>query len=299
MEPKERFTFEALVEMWKPFHYLKVERSTQQGYERRLPHLDFLKRYSVEDINVSVIDALIGYWVTQYPNSSRRLNFENELDLLRTILNFYRRRKNPAYVVPIFEDHYKAADIARKVKKGVKTLSQEDLGRFFDALKAGRTPQYYPMALTQFCLGLRIGQACGLRWDSLDLENRVARITHTIDWDQWTWKPIIKERPKNGRERVLVIPKILADELKGLREKRDPNVHFVFHTNGAPYCRKSVATAYNAHLRRLGITHVSGTHMMRRTSATQANRVTGDFYAVSRLLDHSLPSVTLKYVEEV
>jgi hypothetical protein len=39
--------------------------------------------------------------------------------------------------------------------------------------------------------------------------------------------------------------------------------------------------------------------MLRKTAATQANRVTGDFYAVSKLMDHSSPNITLRYVEEV
>jgi len=43
---------------------------------------------------------------------------------------------------------------------------------------------------------------------------------------------------------------------------------------------------HNRALERLGISHVRGTHMLRKTSATLANEVTGDFYAVSRLMDH-------------
>ena len=171
--------------------------------------------------------------------------------------------------------------------------------RFLEALRLGRTPEYFPLALCQFCLGLRIGEACGLRWEDLDLDNRIVRIVQTIIWDQLTWDPSIKDRPKNGRERVLVIPQILAEEMKTLKTLRDPSIALVFHKNGRPLDRKSVATAYNRTLERLGITHVSGTHMLRKTSATQANRVTGDFYAVSKLLDHSSPSITLRYVEEL
>ncbi len=38
--------------------------------------------------------------------------------------------------------------------------------------------------------------------------------------------------------------------------------------------------------------------MLRKTSATLANEVTGDFYAVSKLMDHSSPNVTLRYVTQ-
>lgn len=298
-KPKERFTFGALIEEWKPFHFLKLARGTKAVYEKLIPHLDFLRSYNVEDIGVSVIDELVKYWVHEYPKTPRRQHFEKELDLLKAILNYYRKRKNHAYVIPILDEHREAADVAKKVRKKVKSLSQEDLGRFLEALRSGSTPQYFPLALAQFCLGLRIGEACGLNWDGLDLENRIARITLCIDWDQATWEPYVKERPKNKNERVLVIPTVLVAELKKLKENHDPSVPFVFHRNGRPLNRKTIATAYNKTLQRLGITHVSGTHMMRKTAATQANRVTGDFYAVSRLMDHSSPNITLRYVEEI
>ena len=63
--------------------------------------------------------------------------------------------------------------------------------------------------------------------------------------------------------------------------------------------RKSVGNAYNRSLRKLGIDYVSGTQMMRRTSATHANDITGDFFAVSAQLDHSSPEVTKRYVKRI
>jgi integrase len=73
----------------------------------------------------------------------------------------------------------------------------------------------------------------------------------------------------------------------------------VFQKDGKPLNRKTVATAYNAALKRLGIIHVSGTHMLRKTASTQANRVTGDVYAVQKMLDHASPNETMNYVEEL
>lgn len=38
--------------------------------------------------------------------------------------------------------------------------------------------------------------------------------------------------------------------------------------------------------------------MLRKTSATLANEATGDFYAVSKLMDHSTPDITLRCVSQ-
>jgi len=296
--PNNGLTFGALVEKWKPFHFLQLERSTQQTYEKRLPNLDYLKGCFVEAITTSVVDDLVTEWVTNYPKSGQRQSFEKELILLKVVLNFYRKRINPSYVIPILDEHYRAADMAKKADAGVQSLSQGELAAFLEDLRNSKSPQFYSMALAQFCLGLRVGEVCGMHWNAIELKTRVVRIEWTIAWDQITWEPRVKERPKNGKVRVLVIPETLALELERLKAIRDPRVPFVFHCHGRPMNRQTVAKAYNRALERLGFTHVTGTHMLRKTSATLANEFTGDFYAVSKLMDHSSPNVTLRYVAQ-
>lgn len=214
------------------------------------------------------------------------------------ILNFYRKRINSSYVIPILDEHYRAADIAKKAQAPVQSLSQEELSLFLEDLRKSKSPIFASMAVTQFCLGLRIGELAGITWEALDLKTRVIRIERTIDWDQITWEPRVKERPKNGKVRVLVMPETLVEELKRLEKSRDLNVPFVFHNHGKPINRQTVAKAYNRALERLGIKNIRGTHMLRKTSATLANEATGDFYAVSKHLDHSSPNVTLRYVAQ-
>jgi integrase len=289
-------TFGAVVEEWKSFHYLQLESSSKQMYDKRLPALDYLKPCPVKKITATVIDDMVKYWVSEHPKGKQRENFEKELNLLKVVLNYYRKRKDPSYVIPVLLEHYKAADIAKKARTPVMSLTKEELGRFLGELKNSKTP-FYPLALTQFCLGLRIGEVCGMTWDAIDLENRLAKIEWTIVWDQYAWLSKVKKRPKNGNVRYVVMPEFLIQELERLKKFRDPNVPFIFHKkDGEPYNRQSVGKAFNRALERLGIKDIKGTHWVRKTSATLANQITGDFYAVSRLMDHSSPNVTLRYV---
>jgi hypothetical protein len=73
---KDCYTFENLIEKWRPFHFLKVERSTQQTYEKLLPHLGFLNSVEVKKIDTAIIDSLIHYWVSAQSEkkSCRRLS---------------------------------------------------------------------------------------------------------------------------------------------------------------------------------------------------------------------------------
>lgn len=292
------FSFKDLVKEWSEFHFLKIELSSRQFYERKLKALTWLNRYPVAEITPQVIDQLIKHLRETNQNMSR-LSFEKELDTLKVILNFYRKRKDPRFPVPIYREHFEAATLLRKAKGPVKTLNPEQLSKFFQKLRAHSNSQYFSIALTQFALGLRIGEACALRWDALNLENQTVIIDSTVVWDQESWKPIIKERPKNGHVRVLSIPEILNDELKNLKAQREPNVSLVFHNHGGPLIRKTIGQAYNRALKACGIVGLSGTHLLRRTSATQANRLTNDFWAVSRNLGHLTLSETERYVGEV
>lgn len=294
------YMFRQLVDDWKAFHYLRIDYATKQTYDKRLPNLEVLMDLPVESLSPETMDQLVKYWVHDLPKKRRRQNFDKELDCLKVILNFYRRRKNPRFVVPIFVEHYKAAEIIRDAKQPVRSLTQKDLAKFLKALKEQKNPLYFPLALTQFCLGLRIGEACGLHWKDINLETKIVKIESTIVWDHENWQPRIKSRPKNGCARFLVIPDVLVAELAGLKAKRSSQTDLVFHHDDlTPLIRKSIGLAYNRTLKLIGVDYVRGTHLLRKTSATQANRATGDFYAVSRLLDHATPDVTMRYVEEV
>ncbi|RYZ78559.1 MAG: hypothetical protein EOP06_28825 [Proteobacteria bacterium] len=249
--------------------------------------------------NPQLIDKLVKYWVLDYPKPKGRFTFNKELDLMKVILNFYRRRKDAHFAIPIYDEHYKAAHIKKDAVQPVRTLTQKDLGLFFQALREQKNPVYYPLALSQFCLGLRIGEACGLHWKDINLETKVAKIESTVVWDHENWQPRIKSRPKNGKARFVAMPETLVIEFTRLKESKSSKTDLVFHSDGEPLIRKSVGQAYNRALALIGVDYVSGTHLLRKTAATQANRVTGDFYAVSRLMDHATPDVTMRYVEEM
>jgi len=81
-----------------------------------------------------------------------------ELDLLKTILNFHKRRKNPEFVIPVLEEHYHASDLTKRAERPVEALSPKGLALFLESLRTGQSPYCYPVALAQFCLGLRIGE---------------------------------------------------------------------------------------------------------------------------------------------
>lgn len=296
---KQNYTFARLVEDWKSFHLLTIAKSSRQFYENKLPYLAALGDIPVARLDVETIDELVKAWVSQPPKRAGRMNFDRELTLLTVVLNFYKSRKDPAYVVPVRKSHYEGATVVRKAECDIKALTEEELGVFLVALKREINPQYYPLALLQFSLALRIGEACGLQWQDFDFENDTVMIRRTVVWDDRTWEARIEVGTKNGRARHLGIPLLLKQALLEFRQQCPSISPFLFQKEGEMLNRKSVGCAYNRVLKRLGLTHVSGTHFLRRTAATQANDLTGDFFAVSQLLDHSSPKITERYVKKL
>lgn len=288
-------TFKALVENWKPIHYLKLEMGTSQTYDRRLPMLEFLNDYKVEDISISTIDELINHWIKNCIKSKRRYTFTKELNILKVILRWYHTRISYRYIMPVLREHYSYANVGKRPKAPVQSLSRAELHPFLGELKRERNHNIYAVALAQFALSLRIGETLGLHWEAVDLKNGIATIDWTVTGDLKTWEPRIKHKPKNGQIRILRVQQVLVDELKRLEAYRDPKISLVFNYRGHPLNRQSLAKTYNRVLKRLGITCVHGTHFIRKSAATLANEITGDFFAVANQLGHADVQVTRKY----
>lgn len=74
--------------------------------------------------------------------------------------------------------------------------------------------------------GLRRGEAGALLWDDIDLKNRTISVTKSMDYDAGVVK-----KPKNGRSRLVTIPKVLADFLA---KQPHPGAHVVLSRAGKP-----------------------------------------------------------------
>lgn len=293
----EKYLFGTLVEEWKTLHYLQIEFTSQQMYEARLPHLKPLEKVPVEEIKTTVVTNLIKHWLSPvYPKPKDRQTFEKELDLMKVVLNFYKRHKNNGYYLPILPEHYRAADFAKKAKGPVRGLREEDVSRFLAALNESY-PNFYLIALLQLGLGLRIGEAVGMCWDDFDLERREVCVQRNIAWNKTTRELSAKKR-KNARVLDAALPEFLIPVLTALEEKRDRKIPYLFQRKGRLIRRQQVSKAYNRILEKLGIEGVSGTHVLRKTAGTLARKLTSDVYAASKLLDHSSVNITEKYYLE-
>jgi hypothetical protein len=155
--------FRDLLEQWKKYHYLLVEESTRQTYEKLLPALDFLLDYPLRKIDNSVLNRLAHFWVNDYPRSWRRKSFEKEWQLLRVILQHYKDEipEGASFVMPSFRKLKKMTELVPQIEGEVKFLDAEETVAFLNELRR-RHQTFYCAALIQYFFALRIGEVCGL-----------------------------------------------------------------------------------------------------------------------------------------
>lgn len=144
--------------------------------------------------------------------------------------------------------------------------------------------------------GMRQGEILGLRWQDVFL----AGSSLTVNTSLW-WRP-----GKNGREPVLTIPKTARSQrtislhpavVEALREHQKREMFtskdgLVFHRNGIALEPSSVYRALHRHLKAANLPTITF-HQIRHSAASMLLASGMDVTAVSDLLGHATPYVTL------
>ena len=67
--------------------------------------------------------------------------------------------------------------------------------------------------------GARVSEACGLKWDEIDLEKGIARVIRRVRWDHFTRRPFLEDVTKTARSaRLLMLPEKLKNLLRKKRK---------------------------------------------------------------------------------
>jgi len=147
-----------------------------------------------------------------------------------------------------------------------RILSEEEEKRLFEASSG----HLRPVLVIALQTGMRLGEILSLRWDQIDLEERVIRV----------------ERTKSGRVRFVPVNDQVLEELLRLRKERSEEEDIF------PW--RSVKTSFKGACRRAGIKDLRF-HDLRHTFATRLVKRGIDLITVKELLGHSSVTVTERY----
>ncbi len=291
---KSVYTVEDLIHDWREWTRARQAESTWDLYAQNLVHLQPLFEAPVEELMAEDIDAWIMHLIDPaYPKKSARASFEREVKTLRLLLNWYKEYKNPRFQSPYLKRHVRDS-VFRKKPVGIeKALSWEEYERFLERLRTHHKPVYYYLAALQGMTGVRIGEAGGLYWESVDLNYGQIRICQVVWWKRPHKEPRLRSGTKTGETRVILLPPRLVEILREWRE-RGTNGPFVFQEEGKPLTYPAIQNAYNKALRALGF-KVRSTHFLRHTFAKLHADQTGNQRATQAALGHRSSKMTDHY----
>ena len=86
----------------------------------------------------------------------------------------YIKLKKQAEDVDLFSDD--------EAEEGIQPISHEDYEKLIEYLKVKNPPAILPIQIAYYA-GLRIGEACGLTWQDINLEEPCLTIKRSIRYD--------------------------------------------------------------------------------------------------------------------
>ena len=276
--------------------------NTLQRYEW---HCTYLYQSPIAEIKMSNFKGIhVVEWIDWLKSHSKinrkRTSFIRELNLLKTILNWYKDFLNEDFNVPVTKRHKQLCII--KIKKPRRPdyfMQLEDIRKWVEWLKEHReNPVYWRLATFMLLTGTRIGETCGLKWDAIDLKRGFARIIRRVRWDYWNKTPVLEEVTKTSQSaRILMLPKHLQDILSEMKQESLSELVFA-NPKGELLKYNAVQSSFNAGFVALGLPWRS-THICRHTYATIALMTTKNLSAVQASLGHTEQRTTQKYAKTV
>lgn len=260
---------------------LRQRLASQQSMAARMDH--FLKSPLVTvpmvDFTAGTIDAWLD-WILEQPTAKNpgRKSFRIELKYLSTILNWYRNERDPSFVVPIVRKHQRRARFKHVApRRKDYFIREEDILPWLSWLEEHRSDLvYHRLAKFMVLTGTRLGEACGICWDQVNLERREVYISRSMCWDHWTRRPYLVDTVKSDdSHRLLHLPDALTSMLKVMKLETGGQ-GAVFQSKKGQYLKdQSVRSAFNAGFKALGLPWTA-THICRHTWGTLGLKANND-----------------------
>lgn len=298
----DRLLFRECIKMfWKDL-FTRSTESTLQAYEFSIKNYICngpLLSINVEDITCLTIIEWI-QWLKSHPtsNNKRRKSFIRELNILKTILNWYKHFLNENFNIPVTKKHKQICSLNRGVvRRPDYFMRAEEARAWLQWLKDHNSnPVYWRLASFMLLTGARVGEACGLTWDAVDFKNGIACVTKKVRWDYRNKRAVLENFTKTTfSNRILLLPKRLQDILLDAKKEAINNIVF---TNSKKELLKynAIQSAFNNGFKALKLPWRS-THICRHTYATWALMATHNLSAVQASLGHTEQRTTQKYAK--
>ena len=281
LPPKSGMTLETFVQEWRSNVAVNLKASTVRAANSHLrAHiLPQLGKLTLPEMNTKLIQAFVTSLAT---GRLSRKTIENVLLTLSSIL-----KKAKAWDYATGNLSFADLTLPREgVKKEQRCFSAEEVGRIIFAAKEPFATIWALVAV----LGLRVGEAVGLRFCDLDFHRKVIRVRQSVD--SATGKVQTCKGPAS-RADLPMPPQLEARLRKYLTATAITDGLLFVNRNGRPYsANKLREKQLHPLLKQLGIPH-GGFHAARHGVSSELLEGGAALTVVQRQLRHSDPRITL------
>ena len=171
-------------------------------------------------------------------------------------------------------------------------------------LEAARDAHFFPVTLLLARTGLRIGEACGLRWCDLNLGSVPPRLT--VVWQLDRWRGLVDPKTATSRRTIPLRPEV-ADVLEAWHQRQQQraaggfdNLHGLVLTtrSGRPIDQRNVSRAFHRARAAASVDHGS-LKTFRSTVATQLAEAGLHPSKTQAFLGHAHVTTTMTYCTAV
>ncbi len=290
----------------------KIRISTFESYESHAKHLSFFDPLPVRQINAKVVDAWIEHLKTKEYlalQHKSRMTYHHELSILKLILIYVSEYLDDSYQVPIKKRHYddSVIDLLRyqqsRDRNKKRFIPRADFEKFLTEMwaRARRKPPktvFTILAEFQLGSGTRVGEACSLSWQDVNLITGEASISKTVEWSRKKGRAtLISPVTKTGDSRPIFLSDRALQVLRLWKARCGWNEGLIFSYDGVhPICYRSAQHHFGAAFRALRMPWRS-THILRHSFSTDFLEKTGDKQALQGQLGHTTSKQTDHYAK--
>ena len=230
--------------------------------------IEYFGKFKMSEIHPS---RITGFKKKRRRDGLNPVSVNNELRILRRILNFAKSRNIPVVTTSV--------EFLPEPKRGrVKVWTEKEVARLFEACLK-EAPDILPILVFLANTGCRRGEALALTWPNVNLDNGLIEITPSEEW-----------QPKDGEPREIPISDVLMPWLSG--ERASAKWVFPCPSTGNRYAfwpERKFQRAQKA----AGLS--GGVHTLRHTYASHFLQKQPDLFLLARVLGHSDVAVTKLY----
>ena len=268
-------------------HYLELHRpkiklSTAKVYDR------YLNKYIAPFFKSTALSKVSRELLQSFINSLSGLSASTVKGVFALLRESLKLACKQNYITSVWV----GTELPKPKRRGAKAFTRSEQSLIENTLDIDGHPNDIGILLCLYT-GLRIGEACGLKWEDIDLTGQTLTINRTVQRITLDGKSVLKEFPPKSvsSRRCIPIPSFLAELLR--EAKKRSNTEYILSTNGHAEDPRSFQYRYKKILKTAGVKYASA-HTLRHTFSVRALESGFDIKTLSEILVHSDAVVTMK-----